>query len=105
MVLSDIKNPKKLKSVYLGIELPETARHKLLHLMPPSFDVVNAHHVTIQFDVTKLSREEIEAWLKADLEIFIRGHAENDRVQAAAVYVARDRVIKAARPDGKHFHI
>jgi hypothetical protein len=89
------------KSKYLAIILPEHVKERVLKLQPPSFEVVLAHHITIQYDISKLDEDELDQWLTDSNSLVAVGYAENDRIQA--IVVAVGGIIE--RPDGRIFHV
>jgi len=80
---------------YVGWRIPDYEKNRLLEKFPPIFDNVVAHHITLEYDVSK----DIE--LPEQIYGIIVGHAHDENIEALVVSI--DGTI--TRPDGSFFHI
>lgn len=85
-----------MKKGYVGWEVPDMERFRLMGLIPPEYPTTIIHHVTLAFGVD----ESYPLPLK--LPAFILGVANDcNGLQAAVVEIGGT----SARPDGSVFHI
>lgn len=90
----DIETPK-LRGGYVGWKLPEEERAMLLEIVPPLFQDVIAHHITLRIGV----REDFA--LPTATQAMVVGVVHDDRVQALVVEIDGT----TERGDGTRYHI
>lgn len=82
--------------MYIGYELTEESRNKLLERFNPKFPKVLCHHITEKFGVT---RDTPEPEMPSSVNVV--GYAGNDIIEALVVSINGSMT----RPDGKVYHI
>jgi len=85
-----------MRTGYVGWELPEKERARLLALFPPLYPNVVAHHVTHKFGVNESEQLPVTTNL-----VVVADTNDNNGVQCLIVSV-NDSLV---RPDGSVYHI
>lgn len=86
------------KGSYWAFVLDETSRNALLTHIPPRFEDVICHHVTLAFGVPESAIQPVEG----KLAVTPIWYVADDSLEAIVVHVEGYGL---KRPDGKEFHI
>lgn len=91
---------------YLAFELSDKSRANLLALFSPRFSKVIAHHVTIEFNLTKENFDKYKRMLEPTPKVSAYGYAKGDGIECVAIAISGPNIQNDTdRADGSFYHV